>query len=155
MALITHLTNRKGVTLIEVVVGTAILALLAEFTAVNFIRQMPTRRLNGATQQVVWEMRAARMQAIKQNLNMIVAFTSEREYAIGADVNNNGALDGGEGTTTDIQTTYQHITFTDPLPAPVIFSPNGLANTSPVVGITNSTDSKSITVTLVGNVETD
>lgn len=155
MAFITHITNHKGVTLVEIVIGTAIMALLAEFAAVNFIGQLPTRRLNGAIQQVVWDLRAARMRAINQNQNVIVTFISDHEYAIGPDLNNNGVLDGAESETIDIRSQYASITFTDPLPAPFTFNPRGLSNISPVVTLTNHRDTRRVTVTLVGHVEVD
>ncbi len=81
-----------------------------------------------------------------------MSFTSNHTYVVGVDLNNNGVLDNGEGTTTDVQERDSALTFTGALPAPVIFSAKGLANSSPVITIANGSGSKSITVTLVGNV---
>ncbi len=152
MKFIAHLLNRKGFTLIELLIGTVVFAVLAELAAQSFISMLPTYRLNGATRQVAFDLMGARVQAIHENQDVIVAFISDHEYAVGADLNNNGVLDGGEGETTDIQAQHPAITFTAPLPAPLIFDARGLANSSPVITIANASASKSITVTLVGNV---
>ncbi len=155
MPLIAHLSNRKGVTLTEILIGTVILGLVAGFAAHNVLRPLPTHRLNSATRQVVWDLRAARMRAINQSQNVIVAFTSDHEYATGSDLNNNGVLDDGEGRTTDLQAQYHQITFAAPLPSPLTFSPKGLSKSSPINNLTNASAAKQITVTFVGYVGID
>ena len=152
MKFIAHLLNRKGFTLVELLIGTVVFAVLAELAANSFIGMLPAYRLNGATRQVSFDLMAARMQAIHQNRTVIVAFTSDHEYAMGVDLNDNGVLDNGEGETTDVQAQHPTITFADPLPAPLIFNARGLANSSPVITIANASESKTITVSLVGNV---
>lgn len=152
MLSIASLTNHKGFTLAEIIIAMAILALLVQFAVHNFLPYLPTLRLHGATQQVVWNLRAARMQAINQHQNIIVAFTNSHQYTIGPDLNHNGALDSGEGKTRDLRGQYHHITFIDPLPPALTFNPKGVSNISPIITLTNTRALAHIKITLVGNI---
>ncbi len=153
MKLAAYLSNRNGFTLVELMITTAIMGLLAQFVASTLVSQMPKYRLNGATRQVAWDLMSARMQAIKQSRNVIVTFTNNHEYAIGPDLNNNGALDADELETKDIQAKHHHVTFTEPLPATFTFSPGGTSDSSRTITLTNSNESKSIRVTIVGKIK--
>ena len=66
--------NRRGVTLIELVVVMAIIAIAAAFVAPNIGAWIPNYRLRGATRDVVSNLRTAQMKAISTNREYQVSF---------------------------------------------------------------------------------
>jgi type IV fimbrial biogenesis protein FimT len=67
MRLKKYLCNRQGFTLVELIVATAIMGLLAELMAMGLADQLPKRRLNGAARNLMLDVMEARLQAIHQN----------------------------------------------------------------------------------------
>lgn len=61
--------NERGVTLIEILLVTVVIGLMGQIAVTNLVGQMPKKRLQGATNQIVWDLMAARMTAIMQNNN--------------------------------------------------------------------------------------
>jgi len=74
--------NKKGVTLAELVVVMAIIAIGAVLVAPNIGAWIPSYRLRGATREVVSQLRTAQMKAISTN----------REYRVSFDVSGNFVL---------------------------------------------------------------
>jgi general secretion pathway protein H len=68
--------NRKGITLIELVVVMAIIAIGAVLVAPNIGAWMPTYRLKGATRDVVSAMRVAQIKSVSNNIWYRVNFDS-------------------------------------------------------------------------------
>ncbi len=68
------LTNRKGVTLIELVVVFIIIAIGAVLLIPNIGTWLPKYRLRSATRDVVSTLRTAQMKAVSTNLTYGVAF---------------------------------------------------------------------------------
>lgn len=75
--------NKKGVTLIELIVVMVIIAIGAVLLAPNIGAWLPNYRLRSATRDIVSTLRTANMKAISTNLEYRVYFDSgERKYWI-------------------------------------------------------------------------
>jgi prepilin-type N-terminal cleavage/methylation domain-containing protein len=66
--------NRKGITLIELVVVMVIISIGATLIVPNFGAWLPYYRLRGATRDLVSTMRVAQMKAISNNLRYQISF---------------------------------------------------------------------------------
>ena len=76
MELFKYIKNSKGVTLIEVVVVTAIFGIAAELVAHNVVSQMPKYRLQGAARRIALDLMEARARAINQSVDVIIKVPS-------------------------------------------------------------------------------
>ena len=126
---------------------------MASIAIPSFMSLLPGMRLNGAARQVMGDLMAARMKAVKQNNRFRVFFNNPgtNEYTILDDDNNNNSADTGEATTAkNIQDNYHDVTFsssTNP-----IFYPRGTAYGTTVT-VTNSSGSKDVKVAITGRVK--
>ena len=68
--------NQKGITLIELVVVMAIIAIGAALTTPNISGWLPTYRLRSATRDVVSIMRVAQLKAVSNNTSYRVTFNT-------------------------------------------------------------------------------
>lgn len=68
--------NRRGVTLIELIIVMVIIAIGAVLVAPNIGAWLPNYRLKGASRDVVSTMRTAQMKAVSTNLPYRVSFTA-------------------------------------------------------------------------------
>jgi type IV fimbrial biogenesis protein FimT len=145
--------RESGFTLLEAMATAGILAVMTMIAIPAFMSWMPGMRLNGATRQVMGDLMAARMQAVKQNNEFKVFFNSPgtNQYQILDDNDNDGIADTGEAITTkNIQDNYHDVTFSatsDP-----IFFPRGTAYGT-IVTVTNSKGAqKKVKVHLTGRI---
>jgi len=148
--------RESGFTLIEMMIVIAVLAIMAAIAIPNFMSLLPGMRLNGAARQVMGDLMAARMNAVKQNNEFKVFFgsPSANQYQILDDDNNDGTADGGEAITTkNIQDNYYDVTLGSNINP--TFYPRGTANGNGTITLTstNSGDSKSVTVIITGRVK--
>ncbi len=74
--------NKKGVTLIELIVVMVIIGVLAAFFAPNIGAWLPNLRLRGAARDIVSTMRTAQMRAVSTNLIYQVSFTLPSTYVL-------------------------------------------------------------------------
>ena len=145
--------RESGFTLMEMMIVVAVLAIMAAIAIPNFMSLLPGMRLNGAARQVMGDLMAARMKAVKENNRFRVFFNSPgtNQYQILDDDNNNNSADTGEAITAkNIQDNYHDVTFsssTNP-----IFYPRGTAYGTTVT-VTNSTGSKDVKVAITGRVK--
>ncbi|MBU4184602.1 MAG: GspH/FimT family pseudopilin [Proteobacteria bacterium] len=149
-------SKQSGFTIIEMMIVIAIMAILTGIAVPNYLAYLPKSRLNGAARQVMGDLMAARMKAVKLNHRVKVFFYSNHEYKICDDANNDTTIDDGEGDVQlrDIQTEYYDVTLSannNP-----IFQPNGTASNLPTINLdslSNSSWSKSITISSAGRVK--
>lgn len=144
----------SGFTLIEMMIVIAVAAVIAAIAIPSFMSMLPGMRLNGAARQVMTDLMAARMDAVKQNNKFRIFFNSPgtNQYQVLDDNNNNGVADAGEAITTkNIQDNYSDVTFSstnDP-----IFSPKGTATSLPTITLQNPSGSKIVSVSIAGRVK--
>ena len=74
--------NKKGVTLIELIVVMVIIGILAAFFAPNIGAWLPNFRLRSAARDIVSTMRTAQMKAVSTNLEYRVSFTLPSSYIL-------------------------------------------------------------------------
>jgi prepilin-type N-terminal cleavage/methylation domain-containing protein len=69
------ITNERGFTLVEVLIGAMIIAIIAAFAAPQFGSTLRAYRLNGATKVLWGDLHKARLMAIKENRSIRVDFS--------------------------------------------------------------------------------
>jgi type IV fimbrial biogenesis protein FimT len=154
----TQRQREWGFTLIEMMIVVAVFAIMAAIAIPSFMTLLPGMRLNGAARQVMGDLMAARMKAVKENNEFKVFFNSPgtNQYQILDDDDNDGTADTGEAITTppkNIQDNYHDVTFTSTNNP--IFSPRGTATSLPTITLQNSSGSKSVSVSIAGRVKID
>lgn len=70
--------NRKGITLIELIIVLVIICIGAALMVPGFGTWMPRYRLRGATRDIVSVMRTAQMRAVSNNMRYGVAFDTQQ-----------------------------------------------------------------------------
>lgn len=148
------LGNKAGFTLIELIIATAILGILAELFATVLINQMPRYRLNSATRQLAWDLMSARMKAITEYNDLKIMFPNNRAYTIWSDNNNDNVVDAGEAVaiSSNFLDKYQDVSFALPLPTPFVFTIRGTSSQAQNVTLKNAEESRVISVSVAGKV---
>lgn len=130
--------NKKGVTLLELIVVMAIIAIGAVLTVPNLGPWMANYRLRGATRDITSTLRVAQMRAVSNNLDYEVFFDGStyilRRNSLGIPV--------PEGV---IQTLPTGILIVPPVYNPLTFSPNSSSNGG-TIQLTNTRNTRTITV---------
>ena len=130
--------NKKGVTLLELIVVMAIIAIGAVLTVPNLGPWMANYRLRGATRDITSTLRVAQMRAVSNNLDYEVFFDGStyilRRNSLGIPV--------PEGV---IQTLPTGILIVPPVNNPLTFSPNSSSNGG-TIQLTNTRNTRTITV---------
>ena len=91
----------------EMMVVIALTAIIAAIAIPSFMSMLPGMRLNGAARQVMGDLMAARMNAVKENNDFKVWYLSNYQYKIHDDDDNDGNVDAGEwNVTKDIRANY-------------------------------------------------
>lgn len=145
--------RESGFTLTEMMIVIAVFAIMAAIGIPAFMSMLPGMRLNGAARQIMTDLMAARMDAVKQNNRFRVFFNSPgtNQYQILDDDDNDNTADTGEAITTkNIQDNYNDVTFSST--ANPIFYPRGTAFGTTVT-VTNSSGSKEVRVAITGRVK--
>ncbi len=148
-----HLQNNQGFTLLELVLATCIMGVLAQFVVMDMLGHMPQRRLSGATRQVTWDLMRARMQAIKLRHNVQVTFVDAHTYSIWMDTNNNGVTDSGEEEVKSVDTKYRAVNVTST--SNITFNSRGASDTAATITLTNAKGSKVIAVNVAGLIQAE
>ncbi|MDZ7696966.1 MAG: GspH/FimT family pseudopilin [Deltaproteobacteria bacterium] len=148
------MNKTTGFTLLELMIIIAVLGILSAIAIPNFMSLLPGMRLNGAARQIMGDLMAARMKAVKLNQRTKVFFYNNHQYKICNDADNNGTVDDGEGDiiNRDIQNEYHDVTFDLNNTSDPVFSPRGTA-TNRTITLQNSEGSKNITISIAGRVK--
>jgi len=124
-----HFLDKTGVTLVELLIVMAIIAIMAVLTA----PVIKANKLDGATRMIYSDLLLARLQAVAKGNNFRVIFDAEdgHTYWIHNDTNSNNAIEAGEEyTSKDIHKDYKGVTFT--IDSNATFNPMGTSNNGTV-----------------------
>jgi prepilin-type N-terminal cleavage/methylation domain-containing protein len=135
--------NKKGVTLIELVIVFAIIAIMAVLLAPNIGPWLGYYRLKSATRDIVSTMRTAQMKAVSNNTENQVLFNPGAGTYI-LQYRDTGGNWVNEGAT---QTLPSGIQISAPFPGNIAhFNPNSTSSTGSMT-LTNTKQTKRITLT--------
>ena len=146
--------RESGFTLFEVLATVSILAIMAMIAIPAFTSMLPGMRLNGAARQVMGDLMAARMKAVKLNQRTKVFFDNNHQYRICNDADNDATVADGEGDveSRDIQDEYDGVTLNKATYNDPVFQPRGTASII-IITLTNSKGAqKKVKVHLTGRI---
>jgi hypothetical protein len=131
----------------------SIITIVTAIGVPSFLAFQPGFRLNGGGREILGKLMWARSEAVERNSTYVVTFPDNHSLQIFNDTNLNGSWDTGEWTQTiDIQTEYSDVTFSASGSNPT-FNGRGTASGSTTITITNSSGTKTVTVSPTGNVK--
>jgi len=136
--------NKRGITLIELVVVFVIIAIGAVLLAPNIGAWLPNYRLRGATRDIVSTMRTAQMKAVSNNTEYQVLFNQGAGTYI-LQYRDTGGNWVNEGAT---QTLPSGIQIKDPFPGNIAhFNPNSTSSTGSMTLENTKKQTRNITLT--------
>ena len=150
----TQKQREWGFTLMEVMIVVVVLGIMAAIAIPSFMSLLPGMRLNGAARQVMGDLMAARMKAVKLNQDTKVFFDNSYQYRICNDADSNNTVDDGEGEeqTRTIETDYPGVTINKGGYGDPVFQPRGTASIIILI-LTNSKGSqKKVKVHITGRI---
>jgi prepilin-type N-terminal cleavage/methylation domain-containing protein len=131
--------NKKGVTLIELIVVFVIIAIGAVLVVPNLRPWIINYRLRSATRDISSQLRVAQMKAVSNNLDYRVSFD------IGAGTYRLERNSGGWAIEGTVQTLPTGVSIVVPGNNPVTFSPNSSSNGGSIQ-LSNTKNTRTITV---------
>jgi len=147
------LHNNRGVTMMNLIVTVGIFFILAAIAVPNLVAQQPSRRLNGATRQVLAELVWARGKAAAENNKFVVFFTNNTTLTILDDDDGDETVDGGELTfTKSFSDSFSDVTYAVAGDQPVVFNSRGTTGGTTTVTVSNASGTKDVSVSVTGNV---
>jgi prepilin-type N-terminal cleavage/methylation domain-containing protein len=143
-----RLKNRKGFTLTELMIITAIVGIMASITVPNIIGWMPKYRLKTATRDVYSTLQLARMRAVAREFEYQVSFDLSNEtYSISKGNSSSGSTSWTqEGVVSTVPDEIDIVSLSGGL-TNLHFHPTGSSSNATTITISNSKgDEKKITV---------
>lgn len=120
--------DKKGVTLLELIIVMVIIAIGATLIAPNIGAWIPNYRLRSAARDIVSAMRTAQMKAVSMNTDFRVRFPDATSYIIEYKTTSGGWVP--EGAQQTLPTGIQITSF--PPESRFLFNPNSTASTGSV-----------------------
>lgn len=136
--------NKKGVTLLELIIVMVIIGICAVLIAPNIGNWLPVYRLKGATKDIVSTLRTAQMKAVSSNLEYRVSFNNPSFSLERGNLSSGSTIWTAEGAT---QTLPSGITMSGSLSGGnAQFNPNSTCSTGSLI-LSSSKGTKTITLT--------
>lgn len=133
------LRRQAGLSMIEVVVVIGVIAVLSAIAATTITFQLPSMRLSAAARRVMTDLMLARMEAVKKNADVNVAFSSS------------GYTISGKAAA-NIPSEYKGITIAGTNAPSVTFRSTGTASTALQVTVAGAAGSRQVEVSSAGRV---
>jgi type IV fimbrial biogenesis protein FimT len=148
--LFRRLRDAHGITVVDLVIGVAVIGILAAIALPNLQPLLTKYRLNGAARQVMGDLMASRMKAVSQHRKFKIFLCNSQAYKICDDANADDSVDNCESSAyvRDLQATYPGVSVsatTDP-----VFTAKGTASGTTTITLTNSHGTKSVAVAMTG-----
>jgi type IV fimbrial biogenesis protein FimT len=148
------LLNNKGFTMGEMMAVAGVISVVMAIAVPHYLSFQPSMRLNGAAREVLGKFMWARAQAVQNNNTSVITFLTDHTFQIFNDANGNGSVDANETITTNLQTDYPDVAFTvSGSSSTPTFNGRGTASGDTTVTITNSSGSKTVTLSPTGYVK--
>lgn len=146
-------SDNQGFTVAEIMGALVVFGIVTAVAVPSYVSLQPGLRLNGAARQVLAKLMWARSKAVEQNSTYAAIYPTSVTFQIFNDTNGNGSPDGGEWSQNfDISSDYPGVTLSQSGADP-IFNSRGTANSGTTeITISNSSGSRTVTVTATGNV---
>jgi prepilin-type N-terminal cleavage/methylation domain-containing protein len=139
------ITNERGFTLVELLVGAMILSIMGVFAAPQFGSTLRGYRLNGATKVIWGDLHKARLIAIKENRTIRVDFTASAYEIVRVDTAVVAFRRNMAADFPGITVTIQHNT--------ISFGSTGTTGGGgKTIQVQNATGSKSFTILTTGRI---
>ena len=144
----------RGFSLGELMTVVSIFGILSAIGIPSFLSFQPNMRLNGASREVLGKLMWARAQAVQNNNTSVVTFPTNHTLQIFNDANGNGSVDANETITINLQADYPDVTLAvSGSSSTPIFNGRGTATTDTIITVTNSSGSKTVTISPTGNIK--
>lgn len=148
--------KKCGMTLLELIVVIGVAGILLAIATPSIISLIIDKRLSGAAILMQSYLAKARMQAVSQNVPVIILLSDNHHFTLISDTNSNSVVDVGEtGTPVDIQSGYGAVSYTTSAGYEPIFYPNGTARSgSMTLSSSQSAKTKTILISSAGRIHT-
>ena len=140
------LRDNRGFSVLDVVAGVAIAAIMLTMTAPALTKILSQYRLRGAASQVTFELARVRMQAIAQSRDVRIRFTGDEHYVVersddnGSFSNEVASVQLPTGVTVAAETT----TFT--------FNREGMSDDDVVITLQNDNGQRTLSMNTIGRI---
>jgi len=146
--------SSKGFTLAELLTVVAVMGIMSAIAIPSFLSFQPAMRLNGATREVFSKLNHARAQAVEDNRTYKVVVPDNHTITTWIDTNADDNVDIIESPdANDIQLNYSDVTIAVSNNTPIQFNSRGTTNGARTYTLTRGSSTKTITVSVTGNVK--
>ena len=160
MVLVHLLRQRAGATLVEIMTAVAVIGVAVAMATPNFVGNLPTYRLRGASKAIMADMLKARMRAASLNRQYRLSFMPGSEsYVLEMGDKSSGSstwtADGPVRNFTDPAGGCYHkgIDIVSASPGSVIIDPTGLMTATSVTLRNSKAETATITSTIAGQIK--